>query len=91
MSYASDLIKTMNCKCSEHARLISEQHDRSLPAGVRHGMKLHQLLCRGCTAYEKHLKRLRVLCTMLQSQVIAKGDAMPAHVRERLSKLKPPA
>jgi hypothetical protein len=81
----------MNCKCSEHARLMSEQYDRSLPAGVRHGMKLHQLLCRGCTAYAKHLKRLRNLLALFQSQVIANGDAMPTQVRERLSKLKPPA
>lgn len=43
----------MNCR--EATRLMSEAHDRELDMRERMALRMHTLMCSGCTNYRKHL------------------------------------
>jgi len=45
--------------CKDATRLISESMDVSLPIGKRIGMRLHLLMCRFCSRYERQLLLIR--------------------------------
>jgi hypothetical protein len=50
----------MNCK---HAtQLISQQQDRKLGIMERIGLRLHLLMCSGCTNFNKQIDFIRVAC-----------------------------
>jgi len=54
----------MNCK--EATRLMSDGQDRALTPGERVALKLHTMMCRGCTNYGKHMVFLRKAVTRLR-------------------------
>lgn len=45
--------------CKDVTRLISESMDTSLPIGKRIGMRLHLLMCKFCSRYERQLLLIR--------------------------------
>jgi hypothetical protein len=45
--------------CKDVTQLISESMDTSLPIGKRIGMRLHLLMCRFCSRYERQLLLIR--------------------------------
>ena len=50
----------MNCK---HAtQLISQQQDRKLGIMERIGLRLHLLICSGCSNFNKQIDFIRVAC-----------------------------
>ncbi len=50
----------MNCK---HAtQLLSQGQDRKLGLMERIGLRLHLLMCSGCTNFNKQIEFIRVAC-----------------------------
>jgi hypothetical protein len=49
----------MMLNCKEATRLVSEGVDRRLGRGTRLALRLHLLLCGGCTRFSKQLAFLR--------------------------------
>lgn len=45
--------------CKEVTRLVSEGYERKLAIGERLSLKMHTMMCIGCTNYTKHLDILR--------------------------------
>jgi len=45
--------------CKDVTQLISESMDASLPVGQRIGMRLHLLMCKFCSRYERQLLLIR--------------------------------
>ena len=45
--------------CRNVTQLISESMDTSLPIGKRIGMRLHLLMCKFCSRYERQLLLIR--------------------------------
>jgi len=46
--------------CKEVTHLVSQGLDRRLSAGERLRMRLHFLICRGCTRFQQQMQFLRV-------------------------------
>ena len=44
--------------CKEATRLVSEKLDRQLPFWQRLSLRLHVLMCRGCSWYTRQVKML---------------------------------
>ena len=44
--------------CKDATRLVSEHLDRKLPFWRRAGLRLHVLLCRGCSRYTQQIKKI---------------------------------
>jgi len=82
----------MMMTCSEAARLISEQKDHKLGLKDRLGLRMHLVMCRMCTAYQKKLEIISRLARQAGEFVL--GDepsavALSANARERMKdKLK---
>ena len=47
--------------CKEATRLVSEGLDRQLPFWRRLGLRLHVVMCRGCSRYTRQIKALNQL------------------------------
>ena len=47
----------LNCK--EATRLMSEGYDRKLTLGERLSLKMHTMMCIGCTNYGRHMDFVR--------------------------------
>ncbi|MDA8178876.1 MAG: anti-sigma factor family protein [Desulfobacteria bacterium] len=45
--------------CKDVTQLISQSMDASLPIGKRIGMRLHLLMCKFCSRYERQLLLIR--------------------------------
>lgn len=45
--------------CKEATRLMSEALDRALTANERFALRLHTMLCRGCSNYGKQMLFIR--------------------------------
>lgn len=45
--------------CKEVTRLVSEGYERKLTLGERMSLKMHTMMCIGCTNYTKHMDFLR--------------------------------
>ena len=45
----------MMLSCKEAIRLVSERLDRELPLWQRLGLRLHVLMCRGCSRYTRQV------------------------------------
>jgi hypothetical protein len=67
--------------CKEVTQLISESMDISLPIGKRIGMRLHLLICRFCSRYERQLLLIRETVR----RIAAMEDAYGSPIGERLS------
>lgn len=55
----------MNCK--QATQLMSQAQDRSLNRRERLALKLHLLICKGCSNYNKHLTLIRKAIRQLGS------------------------
>jgi hypothetical protein len=55
----------LNCK--ETTRLLSVAQDRTLGFRERFDLKLHLLMCRGCTNYREQMDFLRKACGRLKN------------------------
>lgn len=55
----------LNCK--ETTRLLSESQDRPLGLGERAALKLHLLMCKGCTNYSHQMSFIRQACSHLET------------------------
>lgn len=62
----------MNCK--EATRLMSEGFERKPTLRERLALKMHRMMCAGCTNYGRHLAFLRQAAERLRSGA-ADGDA----------------
>lgn len=64
--------------CKEATRLVSEGLDRELPFWQRLGLRLHVVMCRGCSRFARQITAL--------NRIIADhyGDGPPGEVPERL-------
>jgi len=47
--------------CKEATRLVSERLDRELPFWRRMGLRLHVVMCRGCSRYTRQITALNGL------------------------------
>ncbi len=65
--------------CKETTRLVSEGLDRQLPFWRRLGLRLHLVMCRGCSRYARQIKALNRLISDHYA-----GDK-PAEVSEHVS------
>jgi len=50
----------LNCK--QATRLMSQAQDQKLPLKVQMGLRLHLLICSGCTNFNKQLHFIRTAC-----------------------------
>lgn len=50
----------MNCK--QATELLSQAQDRPLSLGERLGLRLHLLICTGCSNFRRQLEVLRQAC-----------------------------
>lgn len=80
----------MMLTCRDVTRLISESMDRTLPLGKRIGIRLHLLLCRFCTRYERQLLLIRDTVRRIASDenepVGPAPGTLSAEARERIRK-----
>ena len=79
-------ILMLNCK--DVTQLISESMDHSLPLGKRIGVRLHLLMCRFCTRYERQLLLIReAVRRLVAMEEPSEGmflGALSEDVRERI-------
>ncbi|GAB4362270.1 MAG: hypothetical protein Kow00128_01880 [Deltaproteobacteria bacterium] len=71
----------MILSCRDVTRLISDSMDRSLPLRKRLGVRLHLMLCRFCSRYERQLRLIRDTVR----RIAASPDDPPAIPPETLS------
>ena len=84
ISFVRDMLRVLNMPCKEHAFLISKKLDAPLAPGTTAGLWLHLRVCKGCSAWTKHLHAIRSLFKALDERE-QNTPAMPAHVRERIA------
>ena len=58
-NYRGLLMNHLKFNCKEATRLVSESLDRKLPFHQRIGIRIHLLMCKFCSRYEKQLMFLR--------------------------------
>ena len=56
----------LNCK--QATRLMSQSQDRQLGLRERLGLRLHLLICGGCTNFNKQLDFIRSACRRMSGQ-----------------------
>lgn len=47
--------------CKEATRLSSEALDRGLSLRERLSLRMHIMMCKGCTNFEEHMRQLRTM------------------------------
>lgn len=65
--------------CKQAARLVSDGLDREMPFWRRMGLRLHVIMCRGCSRYARQITALNGLITNHYA------EDPPAEVSERVS------
>lgn len=55
--------------CRDATRLMSEEQERHLTVGERAAVRMHNLMCRGCSNYRKHIAFIR-----RAAKVVREGD-----------------
>lgn len=65
--------------CKEATRLVSEGLDRELPFWRRMGLRLHVVMCRGCSRYTRQITALNRLISHHYS------DGPPAEVSDHVA------
>jgi hypothetical protein len=68
--------------CKEVTQLISESMDISLPIGKRIGMRLHLLICKFCSRYERQLLLIRETVRRIAAMEDAYGSPIGEHLSE---------
>jgi hypothetical protein len=74
--------------CRDVTQLISESMDTSLPIGKRIGMRLHLLMCKFCTRYERQLllirETVRRIAATEEKPVEPPGETLSEEAKERI-------
>ena len=72
--------------CKDVTQLLSESMDASLPIGKRIGVRLHLLICKFCSRYERQLLLIRETARRLAAIDDTPGETLSAEARERIRK-----
>ncbi|MHB1012706.1 MAG: anti-sigma factor family protein [Desulfobacteria bacterium] len=76
--------------CKDVTQLISESMDHSLPIGKRIGMRLHLLMCKFCSRYERQLLLIREAAKYLVAAEDKPGEppgeALSEETKDRIRK-----
>lgn len=74
--------------CKEVTRMISESLDRELSFHQRVGLRVHLLMCKFCSRYQRQLLFLRETARLYpkQSEDIEPSEKLPSEVRERIKR-----
>ena len=76
--------------CKDVTRLISESMDHSLPLGKRVGVRLHLLVCKFCSRYERQLLLIRETVRRLAATErcvrAPPGEPLSEEAKERIRK-----
>ena len=75
--------------CKDVTQLISRSMDHSLPIGKRIGVRLHLLMCKFCSRYERHLLLIRetvrgIVAT--EGKPGEPGETLSEEAKERIRK-----
>ncbi|MGE5285513.1 MAG: zf-HC2 domain-containing protein [Actinomycetota bacterium] len=74
--------------CKDVTTLISESMDHSLPIGKRIGMRLHLLMCKFCSRYERQLllirETVRGIVAMEEKPWEPPGETLSEESKERI-------
>lgn len=54
--------------CKESTHLLSEAQDRPLDLRERFALKMHLLMCKGCSNYRAQMDFLRAACGRVKAQ-----------------------
>ncbi|MFZ2224617.1 MAG: hypothetical protein WAV26_08005 [Candidatus Deferrimicrobium sp.] len=76
--------------CKDVTQLISRSMDHSLPIGKRIGMRLHLLICKFCSRYERQLllirETVRGLVATEEKPGGSPGETLSEEAKERIRK-----
>jgi len=76
--------------CRDVTQLLSESMDASLPIGKRIGMRLHLLMCKFCSRYERQLllirETVRRLAATEEKPGESPGETLSEEAKERIRK-----
>jgi hypothetical protein len=76
--------------CKDVTLLISESMDTSLPVGQRIGMRLHLLMCKFCSRYERQLflirETVRRIVATEEKPGEPPGETLSEEAKERIRK-----
>jgi len=74
--------------CRDVTQLLSESMDTSLPIGKRIGVRLHLLMCKFCTRYERQLllirETVRRLAATEEKPGEPPGETLSEEAKERI-------
>jgi hypothetical protein len=78
----------MMLNCKDVTQLISQSMDTSLPIGKRIGVRIHLLMCRFCSRYEKQLLLIReTMRRLVAAEETSEGpspETLSEETRERI-------
>jgi hypothetical protein len=76
--------------CKDVTQLISESMDTSLPIGKRIGVRVHLLMCKFCSRYERQLRLIREtvrrIVAMEEKPGEPPGEILSEEAKERIRK-----
>jgi len=72
--------------CRDVTQLISESMDHSLPIGKRIGVRLHLLMCKFCSRYERQLLLIRETVRGIVATEGKSGETLSEEAKERIRK-----
>lgn len=74
--------------CKEVTRMVSESLDRELSFHQRVGLRMHLLMCKFCSRYQRQLLFLRETARLYteHSEDIEPSIKFPSEVRERIKR-----
>ncbi|MBE0602417.1 MAG: zf-HC2 domain-containing protein [Deltaproteobacteria bacterium] len=76
--------------CKDTTRLISRSMDTSLPIAERIRVRLHILICKGCSRYERQLLLIREMLRRPDAawplSGVGTGETLSEEARERIGK-----
>jgi hypothetical protein len=72
--------------CKDVTQLISESMDHSLPIGKRIGVRLHLLMCKFCSRYERQLLLIRETVRRIVATEEKPGETLSEEAKERIRK-----
>jgi len=76
--------------CKDVTKLLSESMDHSLPLGKRIGVRVHLLMCKFCSRYERQLllirETVRRLVATEEKPVEPTGETLSEEAKEQFRK-----
>ena len=70
--------------CRDVTQLISESMDTSLPIGKRIGVRVHLLMCKFCSRYERQLLLIRNTVRRIVATEEKPGETLSEEAKERI-------